>query len=542
MTGKQSWSEIYYSDLIDNNIIALTTPIQKRGSTDVLGTLNILIDQNEMDEIVHSGIARIGESGDAYLVDINGLLLTNTRLGSYQEDAAMVETINTYATRELASAISNGDTSFQLNGVYKDYLENEVLGSSGIVLLGDTYAGLVIEIDEAEAMAGYYAMRNAMILILAIAVLGGLGLALYLAYSISKPITHTIKQSENIANLDISTNISPMLLNRKDEVGDLANALQKITDSLRDIISLIAASSEEVSASSEELTATSQQSASSAEEVAKTVEEIATGASNQAQNTQEGSQLAISLGETVAKDQAYVKELNENSEKVKNAVEEGLKEIDHLTTISSDSSQATKEVHEGIIRTNESAKKIGEASNVIATIAEQTNLLALNAAIEAARAGEAGKGFSVVADEIRKLAEQSTTSTKTIDQIVQELQKNATAAVEIMEKVSAILIEQNRSIDETKSKYVSINKSMEASEQSVDKLNISGDEMSKMKDKIIDTLQELSAIVEENSASTEEVTAAMEEQAASIEDISSTSEALSGLAQKLQEVISKFKI
>src|SRR5690606_33235105 len=99
-------------------------------------------------------------------------------------------------------------------------------------------------------------------------------------------------------------------------------------------------------------------------------------------------------------------------------------------------------VHDIILRTNDSAKKISQASQVIANIAGQTNLLALNAAIEAARAGEAGRGFSVVAEEIRKLAEESENSTKIIDEIVEDLQQNAANAVDMVEKVSMIVAEQ----------------------------------------------------------------------------------------------------
>jgi methyl-accepting chemotaxis protein len=121
---------------------------------------------------------------------------------------------------------------------------------------------------------------------------------------------------------------------------------------------------------------------------------------------------------------------------------EGLKEIETLSMKTEENNKASMEIYEVILKTNQSSNKIGEASSVIASIAEQTNLLALNAAIEAARAGDAGRGFSVVADEIRKLAEKSSTSTKDIYNMVNELQRNAQEAVHTMKKISATIKER----------------------------------------------------------------------------------------------------
>jgi methyl-accepting chemotaxis protein len=290
------------------------------------------------------------------------------------------------------------------------------------------------------------------------------------------------------------------------------------------------------------LTATSQQSATAAEEVTKTVEEIARGASEQALSTEEGASKATSLGEAIEKNKGYINELNDSGEKIAVIVNEGLDGINMLSKITEESTVATSEIQEVILKTNESSNKIGQASNVILAIAEQTNLLALNAAIEAARAGDAGRGFAVVADEIRKLAEQSSASTMEIDNVVNELQNNAQNAVKTMERVSLIAKEQTNSVMDNKNKYMVISEAIKGAVDATRKLYVSSKEMETMKNEILNTLQNLTAIAEENSASTQEASASMEEQSAAIEQIAGANEGLAKLAQNLQMIISRFRV
>lgn len=364
----------------------------------------------------------------------------------------------------------------------------------------------------------------------------------FIAASISRPIAEATNLAKQIADLDVTRDVPEAFKIKKDEVGQLANAFQKIIDSIRSFIQSTSDAAEQVSSSSEELTAVFQQSAMATEEVSKTIEDIAKGAADQAVETERGAAKAGELGEIVNKNQAYVQELNQTANRVVQLKNEGMTIVDILTQKTLETSNASEDIFEAIKETNDSAGKINVAINTIQTIAEQTNLLALNAAIEAARAGEAGKGFAVVAEEIRKLAEQSARSAKEIDAVVQELQKKSINTINTMENVRTTVKDQEKTVAETEDKFNGIAEAIVSTYEIIEQITVSGKEMEYKKIEILSALESLSAIAEENAASTEEVSASSEELNASMNEIAGSSEKLANLAQKLKSEISKFRV
>ena len=203
------------------------------------------------------------------------------------------------------------------------------------------------------------------------------------------------------------------------------------------------------------------------------------------------------ISELLKENKEYIHELNDSLDIIDEQKAEGFEIIDELKNQASENGKISTEVYNFVLSNSKNAEEIAQASDMIENIAAQTNLLALNAAIEAARAGEAGRGFNVVAEEIRKLAEQSNIFAGKIRNIITKLKEESEKAVSKMAEAQKIVEVQNEKVHETNYKFDSIAKAIEDTKLIIENLNKSSENMEENKEKIISLMTNLSGISQE---------------------------------------------
>lgn len=530
--GTDNISDVMISYATYEPEIAAAVPIYKEN--DIVAVLVASMDANALSEITKD--AGYGEKGYAYMINGAGTIIAHP-----QKEKVLQKENPLLMEKQIKSAIPSQVVKQMLhmkNGLL-EYQENGNKVFAGFTSIKGTDWIFVSVAFEKEILIALPEMIKVLISLLSFIVVINLILILLLGKSITKPLINLVDFSKKVSELYISEDVPQKFYTYKDEIGILSKVLQEIILNFRTIILDIKQASARMSTTAQEFTNTSSQSREIADEVAITMNEISHSTSEQASNTAIGSHHALELGRLIDLNKGYLENLNDSTAVVNKVVQSGISKIGQLHNIVTANNQAIKEIHDSILATDVSSFQIGKASKIISEITEQTNLLALNASIEAARAGE---GFAIVAEEIRKLADQSAVSNKLIQQMVRELQTNVTSVVYSINQITEVSKEQTYTVQETKDKFNEIGNAMIQSEQVVILLNQSEDKINKAKNEILDKLQTLTAIAEENAAGTEEVTASIEVQRSSMDEISKTSLQLSKLAENLMKRIEVFNV
>lgn len=477
------------------------------------------------------------DTGFARILANNGIVATHRsmdRVGEFSGE------LDDQGQGEYLEYIQEGD--FYTSIEYSYARDTDTYKSIAPINVADTYWTVGTILMEDEIMAEGNDRLLLLVVFGGVFVLIFVALISYVATNLGKPLKEISEIAEQIANLDLRLEIPEKLLKKQDEVGVLSRSFHRTLEELKGFMGKNRKASTELATFADELTGISEDSSKGAMEAATAMDQVAGNISVQATNTENVKKEMDILGHTLEENQQEMKDMNEITNNVLSLKEDGIQIVDGLVEKSRESSTAATEIQQVIENTRDKSEKIFTASEMIKGIADQTNLLALNAEIEAARAGEAGRGFSVVAGEVRKLAEESEGFSREIGKHIGELRTEVQNAVNTMNLMMEKSKEQETSVDLTKEKFFGIAEAMELSKESVKVLNQSGRQLLEKKEEILGLIEELEKLSEENAANTQEVSASVEEQTASMDQIAEATYSLSQLAEEMKQQLDKVKM
>lgn len=368
----------------------------------------------------------------------------------------------------------------------------------------------------------------------------GIFIILMFANSIAKPINKVTEQMDHLANGDLTQ--EPLHLKSKDETGKLANSMNHMQTKLKDIITNVSNTSEMLTGHSEELTQSANEVKAGSEQVATTMQELATGSESQANSASELSSVMGTFTGKVQEANAKGEHIQQSSNDILSMTGEGSQLMQSSNEQMIKIDQIVQEAVKKVQGLDTQSQEITKLVSVIKDIADQTNLLALNAAIEAARAGEHGKGFAVVADEVRKLAEQVSTSVTDITGIVGNIQnESSSVAVSLQDGYKEV----EQGTNQIKTTGETFNKISTAVTEMVTNIKMVSSNLSDIaanSQEMNSSIEEIASISEESAAGIEQTSASSEQTSSSMEEVAESSEQLSKLSEELNGLVRQFKL
>lgn len=362
---------------------------------------------------------------------------------------------------------------------------------------------------------------------------------IWLARIIRKPIAKTAADIENIANGNISNEISGS--SQIAETDKLITASRILKEKLNDIVSGVNEHVLNLQQDTASLKERADFCNDGSKQISQAMEELSVTAVTLAENVQDVNAKSLEMGNAITDINGDVQVLSDNSNHMDKANEDAAKSIETVLDSSNRSSAIVEKITNQIEETNQAISSINEAVDLIMDITGQTSLLSLNASIEAARAGQAGRGFAVVADEIKKLSEQSAQGADAIKQVADNIFEKSNESVALVNEVRELIGKEQEDISVTKESFEILSKTINDNLVAVSRISEKTKQLDTIKQAIIGNINDLSAISEENAASNQEVSANITNIAESIDEMNAATGHVNNISEELAQLMEYFK-
>lgn len=525
MKGSITESGVISSTITGNPIVSVAYPIKSDDKT-----VGVLVGVIKFENISkYAAKVKVGNNGYAYMIDKSGLIIyhpQNEKILKENLSKASDKNLKSFVVQMKAGKSSEGFYTYE--GRYK-YVRFQPTNDWVIAVTADY--------NEYMAPARKILLYTGFIVILSILVALSAGY-IYTTRRIINPIKllEKLMGKAGEGDLTVISNVKT-----KDEIEALSESFNRMIEGQARIVEKVTVASNQLYSASNEMSVSTEQMAASIEEISASAEQVARDASSQHDSIEVASQVLEQLSNLVEMAEEKALSSNKNSEFTREAAEKGRLKVKETVKAMDVINKSTDDTAKVLRSLNELSINIGQITGTINDIAEQTNLLALNAAIEAARAGEHGKGFSVVAEEVRKLSEQSNDGALKISNLVGEMIKQTEEAVKSMNSGKEAVEKGVNVVRETDEAFVGIINAIEEIVNHIAEIVSVTREEVDTSNQVVKLINDIEEITETNTANSQMVSSASEEQNSSIETLSATAEETTAMATELQELVSKFK-